>query len=86
MSKRKKTSEKQVIYCGPSLKNVQQYSIYRGEPPEHVKKHMEKSAVVKELFVETEDFGRIRRNIKMQGTRENQLYLKALEYVKGVNN
>ncbi|MGO4890292.1 hypothetical protein ACJ2A9_21295 [Anaerobacillus sp. MEB173] len=84
MSRNKKI--KTIIYCGPSLKNLPQYSVFRGEPPEYVKWHMKQSGIVKELFVETGEFGRIRRNIKTQGTRENHLYLKALEYARGANN
>lgn len=77
--------EKQLIYCGPSLKDLQQNSIFRGEPPEHVKKHMEKNVGVRELFVEIKDLGKVRQNIYKQGTRENHFYIKALEYAKGGN-
>lgn len=89
MSKKtKKVEPTTLIYCGPSLRNgeLQQYSVFRGELPEHVKKHEQENFAVKELFVSTGDFGRTRRQIKIAGTRENQLYLKALEYARGGNN
>lgn len=81
----KKIEQKTLIYCGPSFKNgeLQQYSVFRGEPPEHIKKHLEGNFAIKELFVTTGEFGRVRRQIKNAGTRENQLYLKALEYARG---
>lgn len=86
-STKKQSKVETLVYCGPSLKNgeLQQNSIFRGTLPESVKKHMDNHAI-RELFVSTSEFQKVTKNIKVQGTLENQLYKKALEYVKGGSN
>lgn len=73
-----------LIYCGPPLDNgnIQQYSVFQGELPAHVKKHLENPSV-KELFIEPSELPRVRKNITTAGTLEHQLFLNALKYAKG---
>lgn len=82
----KKTDAKVLIYCGPSLRNLQQYSIYRGEPPESVKYHMKESAAIKSLFVSPGELATTKNKINRPGTKENLLYKKALKYSEGGSN
>jgi hypothetical protein len=88
-AKSAKAKEKQpetLIYCGPTIRNgeLQQNSVFQGELPEHVKKHFS-NAAIQQLFVSPSDFTKVKKNITKEGTLENQLYRKALEYAKGGN-
>lgn len=76
-----------VIYCGPTINNgeLQQYSVFRGELPEHVKKYLENEAV-NHLIVDVNRLASVKKNIMQRGTLDNQMYLKALEYAKGGKN
>lgn len=69
------------IYCGPTINNGQltQYSVFKGDIPVHINQLIKKNPILGELFVSVQDFTVTRKNISIQGTRENQLYLKALE-------
>jgi hypothetical protein len=75
-----------LVYCGPSLRDLPQYSVFQGELPQYVQKHIEKSEVIKELFVAPKDLVSTRKRITETGTREHQLFNKVLEYVRGGSN
>ncbi|WP_121614790.1 hypothetical protein [Virgibacillus halodenitrificans] len=90
MSKNKTKSSKPktdetLVYCGPSLKDVKQYDVFSGELPAYIQEHFKEPAV-KALFVDITDLAQTRKNIRKQGSRENQLYLRSLEYAKGGSN
>jgi hypothetical protein len=95
MSKKKETKQAKkepvikketLVYCGPSLRELPQHSVFQGKLPQYVQKHIEKSAVMKELFVSPKDLVSTRKRITEAGTRENQLFNKVLEYVRGGSN
>lgn len=76
-------SKQQLIYFGPSLKNLQQYQIFRGELPEHVKRYISLRPILQNLFIAPKDLPAIQRNILVKGTKENQLFELALSATKG---
>lgn len=78
---------KQYVYCGPTLKNgvLQQYSVFQGELPSHVKKLAAAEVAIKELIVDVKELGYVRKNLAIKGSLENQLFEKALIYAKGGN-
>lgn len=71
---------RQLIYCGPTLKNgiLQQYAVFQGTLPNHIEKIIESDNSVKELFVDIKDFTMVRKNISIKGSREQQLFEQAL--------
>lgn len=77
---------KTLIYCGPSLRDLQQNSVFQGPFPLHVQKHIERCKSIDELFVEPKLFPQTRRKIKEMGTKEQLLYTKVTEYMKGGSN
>lgn len=77
--------KQQLIYFGPSLKNLQQYQVFIGDLPSHVKKHIEINPALKELFIEPKELPLIQRNLKIKGTREQQLY-DLVYNTKGANS
>ncbi|MEK3955309.1 hypothetical protein [Psychrobacillus sp. FSL K6-1464] len=79
------SNKQQLIYFGPSLKNLQQYQVFIGDLPSHVKKHIEINPALKELFVEPKELPLIQRNLKIKGTREQQLY-DLVHKTKGANS
>lgn len=76
------------IYCGPTLKDgiLQQNSVFRGELPQHIVNIREKHPVISELFVSTTVFAHVSKNIKIQGTREHQLFQQAVKVAQGGSN
>lgn len=78
---------KTLIYCGPTINNgeISQYAVFQGNLPEHVKKHLEAEAAVKELLIPVQDFVAVKNRIYQKGTREQLLFEKALNYANGGN-
>ncbi|WP_106494884.1 hypothetical protein [Lentibacillus sp. Marseille-P4043] len=77
MSKKKPAT---LIYCGPTLNGLPQYSTYIGELPTNAKKHYDKSQAVQELFIKVDELASTKQKVKKVGTRENLFYKKALDY------
>ncbi|MEK3996680.1 hypothetical protein MKY29_18360 [Psychrobacillus sp. FSL K6-2365] len=75
--------KKQLIYFGPSLKNLQQFQVFKGELPEHVKKYINVQPILQNLFIEPKELPIVQRNIGVKGTKEHQLYSLALSVTKG---
>ncbi|CAM4111150.1 hypothetical protein [Mesobacillus thioparans] len=85
--KQQKTGQPQtLVYVGPTIKNglLQQNSVYRGTLPEHIKKLVKEEGSLAELFIDVKELGEFNRKVNNQGSRENQLFKKALG--KGGNN
>ncbi|WP_313891124.1 hypothetical protein [Psychrobacillus sp.] len=76
-------SNQQLIYFGPTLKNLQQYQIFKGELPDHVKKHIETMPILKSLFIEPKELPLVQRNLVIKGSREYLLYELAASKTKG---
>ena len=76
--------KQQLVYFGPPLKNLQKYQVFIGDLPSHVNKHIEINPMLKELFVEPKELPLIQRNLKIKGTREQQLY-ELVHKTKGAN-
>lgn len=78
----KKTEEKPktLIYCGSSISQLQQFSIFKNSFPEYLKVHLENCPAILELSVVPEKLAETRKNISIEGTRENQLYKQTVEY------
>lgn len=81
---KEKSKDETLIYCGPTLENgnIHQFSVFNGDLPLHVKKHLENPSV-KELFVNPSELQRVRKNINTSGTIEHQLFQNALKYSQG---
>ena len=75
--------KQQLIYFGPSLKNLQQFQVFKGELPEHVKKYIIVQPILQNLFIEPKDLPVIQRNIGIKGTKEHQLHSLAVSVTKG---
>lgn len=73
------------VYCGPTLKNLQQFAIYQGDPPAHVKIHLESNAAINALFVPINELSKTKDNTSLPGKREYLLFQKAIEYAREVN-
>ncbi|KZL88712.1 hypothetical protein [Clostridium magnum] len=74
-----------LIYCGPSLPNgvLQQYSMFKNGLPEYLNDQFKACPAIKELFVSTTKLNATRQNMEIQGTRENTLLKKIMEYTRG---
>lgn len=74
-----------VVYCGPTLKNgvLLQYAVFQGELPAHVQKLAESEVAIKELIVDVKELSNTKKAIGVKGSRENQLYERALVFAKG---
>lgn len=76
--------EEQLIYCGPNLPGVSQFSIVTGMP-NLLKLHIEACSAVEKLLVPIEKLNQIRLKIVVKGSYERQQYIKIQDYLKGVN-
>ncbi|MER2169033.1 MAG: hypothetical protein ABS938_00200 [Psychrobacillus psychrodurans] len=79
----KEKPKQQVIYFGPPLKNLQQYQVFKGELPDHVKRYITLQPIIQNLFIEPKDLPLVQRNIGIKGTKEYQLYQLAFGVQKG---
>lgn len=75
--------KQQVVYFGPSIKNLQQYQVFKGELPDHVKKYITLRPILQNLFIEPKNLPLVQKNIVVKGTKEYQLYQLALAQTKG---
>ncbi len=82
-SKSKQIEKETLVYCGPTLKGLPAFSIYKSQPPAHVQEHMKKSPAVRELMVNSEEFKQVKQNLTVPGTKEYQFYRSALKYAEG---
>lgn len=76
---------KSLIYCGPNLPNgiLSQFTVYRGEIPNHLDEHMKKCPSLEKLFVPVEALSTTLLAIETKGSAENALYQEVQAYVKG---
>lgn len=74
-----------LVYCGPSIKNtnLQQYAIYQGDLPENIKGFIKKHPIIRELLVDPKNLAVTRKNLIKVGTKENQVFKKISEIMKG---
>jgi len=72
-----------LIYCGPTLKGLPAFSVYKSQPPKHVEEHIKKSPAVRELMVNSKDLKQVKHNLTVPGTREYQFYKSILKYAEG---
>ncbi len=84
MAIRKKTTKQQatVIYWGPSMKSVLQYSTFRNGLPPALKDLTKQHKWFKGMLVPPAKLSEVMKSMKEQGSREHTLYKKALEAIK----
>lgn len=81
MSKRK--TNKTLIYVGPSMKDLKQYAVFTGKMfPAHIEKYRQ-DTIMKHLFIPMSDVSVFRKNLKTEGSREQQLFNKAVLHLEG---
>lgn len=80
--KQRKTKDT-LVYCGPSLKGLSTFAVFKGDTPKHVQAHMKNSPAVKELMVSSDQVKHVNQNVATRGSREYQLYQSALAYAEG---
>ncbi len=80
------TRKESIIYCGPNLSNgiLQQFAIFKGELPKHIKDHIKKYPAIEGLFVAPSALSQVRNNIKTEGTKEYILFNQILHYERSV--
>lgn len=71
-----------LVYCGPSIKSLQQYSVFKGELPDHINKISEEFPLIKSLFVKPSNLSRFREQLKIKGTKEHQLFTVLVKQMK----
>lgn len=76
--------KKTLIYCGPTIQSIplQQFATFRGELPKTMDEHFKKCPELKYLFVSATQFPKAKGKLNVKGSRESQLYQKALQYVR----
>lgn len=75
-----------VIYIGPTIKKygLNSGNIFIGSLSENVQETLKEFPILKELFVPiNEDFPLIKKNLKIEGTKENILYKKIIKELGG---
>lgn len=75
-----------VIYIGPTIKKygLNSGNIFIGSLSINIQETLKKFPILKELFVPiNEDFPLIKKNIKIEGTKENILYKKIIKELGG---
>lgn len=75
-------SSKTLVYCGPSIKSLQQYSVFKGELPDYLNKIIEEFPLIKSLFVSPIYLSRFREQLKIKGTKEHQLFTVLAKQMK----
>ncbi|MHC1747437.1 MAG: hypothetical protein AB9856_03495 [Cellulosilyticaceae bacterium] len=76
--------EEKLIYCGPNLPGLSQFSIVTGMP-NLLKLHIESCSDVEKLLVPIEELNKIRLKLVVKGSYERQLYIKIQNYLRGLN-
>lgn len=85
MSKKKTNTKLKgaMIYCGPSFNGeLQQFSIFKGEIPGHINKHIENCPDIEKMFFQVNELSKVRIKLKKQGSKENQMCKNILNYQK----
>lgn len=75
-----------VIYIGPTIKKygLNSGNIFIGSLSINIQETLKKFPILKELFVPIdENFPLIKKNIKIEGTKENILYKKIIKELGG---
>lgn len=75
-------NSKTIVYCGPNIKSLQQYSIFKGELPDYINKLSEEFPLIKSLFVKPSYLSRFREQLKIKGTKEHQLFTVLAKQMK----
>ncbi|HQA07577.1 MAG TPA: hypothetical protein PLM20_07580 [Syntrophomonadaceae bacterium] len=75
-------SKQRLIYCGPNVTGggLQQFMVFKGGCPEHLKKHLQACPAIQKLCVPISDFTKTRKDIITPGTAANQYYQEVLRY------
>ena len=83
MSKKRKTEL--LVYCGPSFTGqLQQFTVLKDDIPSHMDNHIENCPDIQSLLVPTSKLAVTREKLRTEGSKENQIYKKILEYQKEV--
>lgn len=77
----KQKKKERLVYCGPNFNGeIQQYSIFIGGIPHHVKHHGEACPSFLKLFVDKGKLAETRKNINVPGKLEYELYKNVKDY------
>lgn len=77
-----KAAKQRLIYCGPNVPGIglQQFMVFKGGYPEHLKKHLQACPAIQELCVPVSDFAKGKKGVIVPGTAANQYYQEILRY------
>ncbi len=82
MSKKKKLET--LVYCGPSINGeLPQFAIFNNGIPGRLDKRIKECPSIKSMFYPSLKLSEVRARLQTQGTRENSLYKKITNYLKG---
>lgn len=81
----KSTKAESLIYCGPNLPRgvLNQFTVYRGGLPKHLKDHFEKCPAIVSLFVPVDKLSETMIAIGKPGTAQAIWFKRVQEYIKG---
>lgn len=86
MSKKKSKTNKEsnlLVYCGPSFSGeLQQFAVYKNGIPKHLNNRIKECPYIEKMFIPISNLAKTREKLNIEGSRENQMYKKILEYQK----
>lgn len=86
MSRRKKKKPREpLIYVGPNLpgNSLRSNTVIKGELPPVINRQIEECPEIKNLFIPVKDLVKVKKKLNQKGSREQKLYTRILEYVRG---
>lgn len=82
MSKKKETNTL-LIYCGPSFSGeLQQFTVFKNGIPKHLNNKIKECQDIEKMFIPISELAKVKEKLSVEGSRENQIYKKILEYQK----
>lgn len=85
MTRRKKKKEA-VVYFGPTIPGaLKQFSVFIDKLPAESQRVVDQHSILKNLFIPVSQLAKARDNLKVQGSKEHSLYMKANKIVGGKN-
>lgn len=77
--------EKKVVYCGPNLAGMPQFTVLMGIP-KFMNIHIESCPAVEWLIVPLEKLNSTRLKLLVKGSYEQKMYLQIQNYLQGGKN
>ncbi|GIQ69269.1 hypothetical protein DUZ99_04630 [Xylanibacillus composti] len=79
---RQRRSSRSVIYIGPNLRGLAQYTVFRDEVPPPVRQMIDKQPEIRRLIVSISQIGAAAERMERTGTLENKAYHQLRKDVK----